>query len=58
MMYAGVKDVRILNGGLRAWEDEGYPVTKVDSFPEPGRRAGRLPMFMSPSSSIGVAARK
>jgi len=24
MMYAGVKDVRILNGGLQAWTDAGY----------------------------------
>jgi 3-mercaptopyruvate sulfurtransferase SseA len=27
MMYAGVKDVRILNGGLRAWSDEGLEIT-------------------------------
>ncbi|HKL07478.1 MAG TPA: rhodanese-like domain-containing protein, partial [Bacteroidales bacterium] len=24
MMYAGVKDVRILNGGFQSWQDEGY----------------------------------
>ena len=24
MMYAGVKDVRILNGGFQSWEDAGY----------------------------------
>jgi molybdopterin synthase sulfurtransferase len=27
MMYAGVKDVRVLNGGIRSWEDAGFEVT-------------------------------
>jgi thiosulfate/3-mercaptopyruvate sulfurtransferase len=30
MMYAGVKDVRILNGGFQSWEDEGYEVSTDD----------------------------
>jgi thiosulfate/3-mercaptopyruvate sulfurtransferase len=30
MMYAGVKDVRVLNGGFRSWEDEGYSVSTED----------------------------
>jgi thiosulfate/3-mercaptopyruvate sulfurtransferase len=35
MMYAGVKDVRVLNGGLRAWTDEGYELSseQIKSFP-------------------------
>lgn len=31
MMYAGVKDVRVLNGGMQSWKDAGYSVTKVPS---------------------------
>lgn len=46
MMYAGVKDVRILNGGFLSWEDAGYEIStracapvKRASFktPIPGR---------------------
>jgi len=31
MMYAGVRDVRMLNGGLQAWTDEGYPTTTEET---------------------------
>ena len=30
MMYAGVKDVRVLNGGFQSWEDAGYEVSTKD----------------------------
>ncbi len=30
MMYAGVKDVRILNGGFQSWKDAGFEVSTVD----------------------------
>ncbi len=30
MMYAGVKDIRILNGGFQSWQDEGYEVSFKD----------------------------
>lgn len=36
MLYAGVKDVRILNGGFRSWEEKGLPVSTID---EPKKRA-------------------
>ena len=35
MMYAGVKDVRILNGGFQSWEDAGFEVSKEDVKKEP-----------------------
>ena len=34
MMYAGVKDVRVLNGGLLSWENAGYSITKEASYPD------------------------
>ena len=30
MMYAGVKDVRVLNGGFQSWQDEGYKISYAD----------------------------
>ncbi len=31
MLYAGVQDVRILNGGFRSWQDEGFEVTTEET---------------------------
>jgi len=30
MLYAGVKDVRVLNGGFQSWKDEGYEISYAD----------------------------
>ena len=35
MMYAGVKDVRVLNGGLQAWQDEGFEVSREETVKQP-----------------------
>jgi len=31
MLYAGVQDVRVLNGGLQSWLDEGFPTTTQET---------------------------
>ncbi len=35
MKYLGVKDVRLLNGGLAAWQRAGLPVVEGEELPEP-----------------------
>ena len=34
MMYAGVKDVRVLNGGLQSWKDAGFEITTDETLPD------------------------
>lgn len=35
MMYAGVKDVRVLNGGLQSWKDAGFAIETNDTEKQP-----------------------
>ena len=35
MMWAGVKDVRVLNGGFQSWKDAGYEVSTEDVTKKP-----------------------
>jgi len=30
MIYSGVKDVRVLNGGFQSWKDEGFEISYTD----------------------------
>ena len=38
--YAGVEDVRMINGGLKAWKDAGYPVETEMKTPESVKEFG------------------
>lgn len=40
MMYAGVKDVRVINGGFQSWEDEGLDVSTNDVVKNPIQEFG------------------
>jgi len=35
MMYAGVKDVKMLNGGIQSWKDAGLEITSEETKPKP-----------------------
>ena len=41
LMYVGVEDVRILDGGFYAWVKAGYPVETGVNEPVPGKAFGR-----------------
>jgi len=41
LLYAGVEDVRILDGGMTAWRAAGYPVETTTRYPTPGQTFGR-----------------
>jgi len=40
MMYAGVKDVRILNGGFQSWKDAGFDISYTDEKKQPVKEFG------------------
>ncbi len=40
LMYAGVKDVRVLNGGFQSWKDAGYEISTEDEPKKPVKDFG------------------
>ena len=57
MMYAGVKDVRILNGGLLSWEESGYEVSTKDHAP-PSRAVFKTPIPARPELAVDIPQAK
>lgn len=42
MLYAGVKDVRVLNGGFQSWKDAGFEISTVDEPKNPVKEFGTI----------------
>jgi len=42
MMYAGVKDVRVLNGGFQSWQDAGFEISYIDEHKIPVAEFGAV----------------
>ncbi len=40
MLWAGVKDVRVLNGGFQSWKDAGLPISTADNPKRPVTKFG------------------
>jgi 3-mercaptopyruvate sulfurtransferase SseA len=40
MLWAGVEDVRVLNGGMQSWLDAGFATSTTAEVPRPGGRFG------------------
>lgn len=50
LRWAGLRDVRLLDGGLKAWTDEGFALEPLSSHPAPGNvvlSEGHLPTLDS-----------
>jgi 3-mercaptopyruvate sulfurtransferase SseA len=57
MLYAGVKDVRILNGGMQSWKDAGFEVTTEETIPVPVKDFG-APIPGRPNLAVDVPEAK
>ncbi|MGM0551210.1 MAG: sulfurtransferase [Bacteroidota bacterium] len=40
LLYAGVNHVKILNGGIQSWEDDGYPISTTNVVPKSAEAFG------------------
>lgn len=57
MMYAGVKDVRVMNGSFRSWVDEGFEVSKEDVPKQPVEDFG-VPIPRHPELAVDTPGAK
>jgi thiosulfate/3-mercaptopyruvate sulfurtransferase len=55
LRYFGHPDVRVLDGGYRAWARAGLPVTAAEPAPEPGdftARPGHMPLLDAAGAAL------
>jgi len=57
MMYSGVKDVRILNGGLQSWIDAGFETTTKEYKKHPEKDFG-APIPSKPEIAVDIKEAK
>jgi len=57
MMYAGVRDVRVLNGGFQSWVDAGYEISNEDLPKAPAENFGAL-IPMKPELAVDMPEAK
>jgi len=57
MMYAGVKDVRVLNGGFQSWKDAGYEISTEDVPKKPVADFG-APIPGTPELAVDISEAK
>ena len=57
MLYAGVKDVRVLNGGFQSWKDAGYEISTEDVPKKPVADFG-APIPGAPELAVDIAEAK
>jgi thiosulfate/3-mercaptopyruvate sulfurtransferase len=57
LMYAGVEDVRLLDGGYDAWVAAGYPVERATNQPQPVPTFG-LPVPQNPQFIVDLEEAK
>ena len=57
MMYAGVKDVRVLNGGFQSWKDAGYEISAQNAPKVPAKGFGAA-IPAKPGLAVDLAGAK
>lgn len=62
LMYAGVKDVRLLNGGWTAWDNAGYPTEHLPNYNQHpvtfGKKIPANPQYLIDTNQVKALLKK